>query len=84
MQGGVIANDSTLRARLAELGVGLAYVAEPAVAERLKNGRLVAVLEAYAPTVPGFFLYFPSRARSSPALRAFVDAAKQLAHGAPG
>jgi len=37
------------------------------------------VLEAYAATVPGYFLYFPSRAQSSPALRLFVDAARELA-----
>jgi hypothetical protein len=29
--------------------------------------------------VPGFFLYFPSRAQVSPALRAFVDVARELA-----
>ena len=27
------------------------------------------VLEPFAPTVPGYFLYFPSRAQRSPALR---------------
>jgi hypothetical protein len=29
--------------------------------------------------VPGFFLYFPSRARSSPPQRLFIEAAKELA-----
>ena len=29
-------------------------------------------LEDFAAAVPGFFLYFPSRAQVSPALRAFV------------
>jgi DNA-binding transcriptional LysR family regulator len=37
------------------------------------------VLEAYAPTVPGFFLYFPSRAQRSPPLRLFIEAARELA-----
>jgi hypothetical protein len=37
------------------------------------------VLETYAPTVPGFFMYFPSQARRSPLLRLFVEAAKELA-----
>jgi DNA-binding transcriptional LysR family regulator len=36
------------------------------------------VLEDYAPLVPGLFLYFPSRAQVSPALRAFVDIAREL------
>jgi DNA-binding transcriptional LysR family regulator len=39
---------------------------------------LQRVLEAYAPTVPGFFLYYPRRAHRSPLLRAFVDTAKEL------
>jgi hypothetical protein len=41
---------------LAEAGVGLAHVLEPVVAEQLRTGRLKRVLEAYAATVPGFFL----------------------------
>ncbi|ADO74434.1 LysR family transcriptional regulator [Stigmatella aurantiaca] len=79
VRGGVVTNDSPLRVSLAEQGLGLAYVVEPVVAEQLREGRLVRVLEAYAPTVPGFFLYYPSRAQRSPALRLFVDAAKELA-----
>ncbi len=78
VRGGVITNDTNLRVALALRGMGLAYVAEPAVAEHLRKHRLQLVLEAYAPTVPGFFLYFPSRSQSSPALRAFVDTAKEL------
>ena len=46
--------------------------------EALRAGRLVRVLEEYAPTVPGFFLYFPSRARRSGPLRLFVEAAREL------
>jgi DNA-binding transcriptional LysR family regulator len=49
------------------------------VAEKLRTGRLQRVLESYAPTVPGFFLYFPSRAQRTPALRLFVDVARELA-----
>jgi DNA-binding transcriptional LysR family regulator len=41
-------------------------------------GRLKVVLEAYAPTVPGF-VYFPSRAQRSPRLRLFIEAAKEMA-----
>ena len=79
VRGGVIANDSALRLTLAERGVGLAYVPELGAAELIQKGKLEIVLEDYAPVVPGFFLYFPSRAQSSPALRAFVDAAKEHA-----
>jgi DNA-binding transcriptional LysR family regulator len=79
VRGGVVTNDSRLRISLAEQGAGLAYVMEPVVSEQLKKGRLQRVLEPFAATVPGFFLYFPSRAQRSQALRAFVETAKQLA-----
>jgi DNA-binding transcriptional LysR family regulator len=35
--------------------------------DELRSGTLRAVLEQYAAAVPGFFLYFPSRAQVSPA-----------------
>ncbi|WNG26869.1 LysR family transcriptional regulator [Cystobacter fuscus] len=78
VRGGVVTNDTQLSVSLAEQGLGLAYTLEPMVREQLREGRLVPVLESYAPTVPGFFLYFPSRAQRSPALRLFVDVAKEL------
>jgi DNA-binding transcriptional LysR family regulator len=79
VRGGVVSSDSALAASLAEQGVGLAYALEPMVREPLRAGRLKVVLERYAPTVPGFFLYFPSVARRSAPLRLFVEAAKELA-----
>jgi DNA-binding transcriptional LysR family regulator len=82
VRGRVATNDPELMIRLALAGVGLAYAFEPQVAAELQAGRLRVVLEPYAASVPGFFLYFPSRAQVSPALRAFVDVARGLA-GAP-
>ncbi len=79
VRGGVVTNDSRVMQSLAESGTGLTYAFEPELQERLRKGRLKVVLEAYAPTVPGFFLYFPSRARSSAPLRLFIEAAKELA-----
>jgi DNA-binding transcriptional LysR family regulator len=78
VRGGVVANEPQLCITMAEQGLGLAYTFEPSVAEQLRTGRLKTVLEAYAPTVPGFFLCYPSRAQSSPALRLFVEVAKEL------
>jgi DNA-binding transcriptional LysR family regulator len=78
VRGGVVTNDGALRLHLAEQGAGLAYVFEPSVAEPLRAGRLRRVLEPYAPTVPGFFLCYPSGAQRSPALRAFADTVRQL------
>jgi DNA-binding transcriptional LysR family regulator len=54
-------------------GVGLAQVPEPIAAQSLKAGKLVRVLEQFAPTVPGVFLYYPGRRQVLPKLRAFID-----------
>jgi len=59
-------------------GRGLFYALEPAIADELSRGQLRVVLELYAPAVPGLYLYFPSRAQVSPALKAFVDVARDV------
>ena len=79
VRGGVVSSDARLNASLAEGDLGLVYALEPMVIEQLRTRRLRVVLERYAPTVPGFFLYFPSVARRSAPLRLFVEAAKELA-----
>src|SRR5882762_11816821 len=61
IRGPMITSDDHLMIAMAEAGVGLAYLPEPAVSARLKRGRLRLVLEPFAPRVPGLFLYFPSR-----------------------
>lgn len=78
VRGGVITNDARLNTVFAEQGLGLAYAFEPMLEAELRTRRLQVVLERYAPTVPGFFLYFPSVARRSAALRLFVETAKEL------
>lgn len=63
--------------RLAEQGLGLAYTFEPAVEEKVRSGRRRRVLEAYAPKVPGFFLYYPGVAPRSALLRLFIEVARE-------
>ena len=78
VRGGVLTNDNGLALRLAAAGLGLAYAFElGATAELIRQKQLKVVLDEYAPRVPGFFLYFPSRAKQSPALKLFLAAAKQ-------
>lgn len=79
VRGGILTNDGLLAVSLAEQGLGLAYAPEPAALEPLRTGRLKRVLEPYACTVPGYFLYFPSRSQRSAPLRLFVEAAKEFA-----
>jgi DNA-binding transcriptional LysR family regulator len=83
VRGGVVTNDIALTVSLAERGLGLAYSFEPRVEDSIREGRLKRVLEPYAATVPGFFLYFPSRTRRAAPLRLFVEAARELAVRAP-
>jgi DNA-binding transcriptional LysR family regulator len=79
VEGTVTTNDGELMRALAVAGVGLLYAFEPVIADELRRGSMRLILEQYAAAVPGFFLYFPSRAQVSPALRAFVDIAREMA-----
>jgi len=79
VRGGVVTNDGVLAVSMAELGLGLAYAFEPFVIERIRAGRLDPILEPYAARIPGYFIYFPSRAQRSAPLRLFIDAAKEFA-----
>lgn len=79
VRGPVTTNDRELLHALALAGHGLLYTLEPMIADDLARGRLRTVLDAYAPSVPGLFLYFPSRAQVSPALRALIAVARELA-----
>jgi DNA-binding transcriptional LysR family regulator len=78
VRGPVITNSFELMRELAVAGVGLFYAMESTVTRELTRGQLRVVLEAYAPEVPGLFLYFPSRAQVSPALKAFVAVAREV------
>ena len=78
VRGGVVVNDGIVCTSMAKLGLGLAYALEAMVSDELSSGQLQRVLEPFAPTVPGYFLYFPSRAQRSPPLRLFVETAKEV------
>jgi len=78
VRGGVVVNDGMLCTVMAKLGLGLAYALESLVLDELDSGQLQRVLEPFAPTVPGYCIYFPRRAQRSTPLRLFVDAAKEL------
>lgn len=54
-------------------GLGLAQIPAPVAAAALKAGKLSRVLDAFAPTVPGVFLYYSNRQQMPPKLRAFID-----------
>lgn len=77
-RGRVIVNDSSLLRSLAVQGMGLIYTSDRAAEAELRKGRLVPVLESFAPAPDNLFIYFPARSASQPKLRAFIDMAKVL------
>jgi DNA-binding transcriptional LysR family regulator len=74
--GPFIANDVPTLLGAAIEGVGLAQVPGPIAAEAVRAGRLVRVLESFAPMFPGVFLYYPGHRQILPKLRAFIDHVK--------
>jgi DNA-binding transcriptional LysR family regulator len=81
VSGPFIGNDVPTMLGAAVAGLGLAQVPGPIAASAVKAGKLVRVLEPFAPTVPGVFLYYPSRNQMMPKLRAFIDHIKSRSGG---
>jgi DNA-binding transcriptional LysR family regulator len=76
VSGPFIANDLPTILGAALEGVGLAQMPAPIAAAAVKAGRLVRVLEPFAPMAPGVFLYYPGHRQILPKLRAFIDHVK--------
>jgi DNA-binding transcriptional LysR family regulator len=76
VSGPLIARDFPTIQGAAVEGMGLAQLPEPIVAEALRAGQVVQVLEPFAPMMPGLFLCYPSRHQMMPKLRAFIDHVK--------
>jgi DNA-binding transcriptional LysR family regulator len=81
VSGPFIANDYPTMLGAAVEGVGLAQVPGPIAAAPVTAGKLVRVLEPFAPMAPGVFLYYPSRRQMTPKLRAFIDYVKSHSKG---
>ncbi|SEJ06298.1 LysR family transcriptional regulator [Paraburkholderia diazotrophica] len=81
VSGPLIASDFPTMLGAAIEGIGLAQLPAPMAAEALKAGKLVQVLEPFAPVIPGVFLYYPGRRQILPKLRAFIDHVKSRPAG---
>jgi DNA-binding transcriptional LysR family regulator len=77
VSGPLIANDMPTVLGAAVEGLGLAQVPEPIAAGAVQAGKLVRVLESFAPMAPGVFLYYPGDRQMMPKLRAFIDHVKR-------
>ena len=61
-------------------GYGIAYVPEDLVAAHVAAGELVPVLDDWSPAFAGYYIYYPSRRQTLPALKVVINA---LRHGRP-
>src|SRR5262249_34165337 len=66
VSGPFIANDVPTMLGAAVEGLGLAQVPRPIAAGEVKAGKLVGVLEPFAPMTPGVFLYYPGSRQMMP------------------
>ena len=59
-------------------GAGLMYFPEPFVATYVREGRLRLVLNDWAPSEPGFYIYYSSRRQMPTGLRLLIDLVREL------
>lgn len=74
VDGALTVNSTQAALRGAVEGFGIAYIPEDQAKSHLAEGSLVACLNDWCPTFPGYFLYYPSRKRNSAAFNAVVAA----------
>lgn len=73
VEGSLVLNDGDLILAAALAGQGIAYMHEDEVVELVAEGRLIQVLKAWCPILPGYYLYHPNRSQVPPALTALID-----------
>ncbi|HUN53496.1 MAG TPA: LysR family transcriptional regulator [Candidatus Sulfotelmatobacter sp.] len=83
VSGPLIAHDYPTLLGAALQGLGLAQLPGPLTRAPIADGRLQALLEPFAVTLPGIFLYYPSRRQILPKLRAFIEHVKYQSADAP-
>lgn len=77
VRGSLIMNDATLALDAALDGFGLLYASENAIMDKVEAGKLEIVLDQYAATSTGIYLYYPQRSQVHPKLRAFIEHVKE-------
>lgn len=83
VEGQLTFNSTTPRLQAALDGFGLAMLPADMATEHIAGGRLVEVLADWAPTFPGYHVYYPSRRQSSPAFSLLIDALRHDGGAAP-
>lgn len=73
VDGRLVVNDTALGIQTLRLGTGLAQVLEWQVADELRDGHLLRVLDAWQAPFAGWHIYYPAREHMAPKLRVFID-----------
>lgn len=73
VEGTLIVNEEGMQRRAALDGVGVAYTLCDFVAQPVREGALVPLLEDWMPSLSDFYLYYPSRRQTPAPLQAFID-----------
>ena len=76
VKGSLKFSDSLMLLKAAADDLGLTYTLLNAVEKEIASGKLEIVLESYAASSVGFYLYFPSKTQVLSKLRAFIDHAR--------
>ncbi|HXP31869.1 MAG TPA: LysR family transcriptional regulator [Stellaceae bacterium] len=73
IDGNLTVNSSDLGIRAALDGVGALYTTRDWVAPLIAEGRLVTMLDDWAPRSAGYFLFYPSRRQNPATLQVLID-----------
>lgn len=73
IQGSLTISDTLFSLDAALEGVGLAYTFEQLAEPHIRAKRLKRVLTEFSPTLPGFYLYYPSRHDQPTKLKALIE-----------
>ncbi|WP_227246716.1 LysR family transcriptional regulator [Paraburkholderia caribensis] len=71
--GPFVTNDGDLLLSAIRSGAGIGCTLEAVIADDIRTGRLIPLLEPWWPSFPGFHLYYSSRVHVPRKLRAFID-----------
>jgi DNA-binding transcriptional LysR family regulator len=76
--GALILDETGLILSLMERGAGLMYGPEPVLANSVKTGQAIVVLDDWASFGPGFHIYYSSRRQVPAGLRLLIDLIREM------
>lgn len=76
--GQLILDSSNLMIAAAVAGAGIVWSSVWGMAEQLADGRLVTLLDAWSPELPGLCLYYPRHRHVSAGMKAFLEVLQEV------